>query len=181
MRNSAPFDVGAAAGCGQHDPGDFGTAKERVAMSSRRTVLLAGVVAAFACEVEETSSLEVAVRVEPPAEAPSFPAQVLLGFSSSGSGFVVFRVGFLCAPDASFFTTVILAEPGDAPGAVDAFLVPVERGSAFTCGPLATPQPVMLAEGSGTFSRTSARLEVVGGCGAGDVRAATLVVGGRRD
>ena len=149
-------------------------------MPSRRSVLLAAVVAAFACEVEETSTLEVAVRVEAPAAAPSFPAQVLLGFDSSGSGFVVFRVGFLCAPDAPFFTTVIL-EPGHAPRAVEAFLVPVERDSALACGPLATPQPVTLAPGAGTFARTSARLEVVGGCGAGAVRTATLVLGARAE
>lgn len=146
-------------------------------MSWRPRVLFAAVLAAFACEVEETSTLEIAVRVEPPARASSFPAQVLVGFDSSGSEFVVFRLGFLCAPDAPFFTTVTFTAPERGPDSVDAFLAPVVPGSAFTCGPLATPQRVPFPAGAGGSSRTTAAFVVVGGCGTGDARAATVVIG----
>ncbi len=146
----------------------------------RSRVLLTAVVAMFACEVDETSTLEVEVRVEPPMQvSTSFPAQILVGFDSSGSGYVVFRVGFLCAPDAPFFTTATFTAPGPRDGAtaVDAWLVPVAGGSPFACGPLATPQPVPWPGGPGGAPRTSARIEVLGGCGAGEVRSATLVIG----
>jgi hypothetical protein len=146
-------------------------------MSWRPRVLLAAVLAAFACEVEEASMLEVAVRIEPPVRASSFPAQVLIAFDSSGSGFAAFRVGFLCAPDAPFFTTVTFTAPERAPDSVDAFVLPVVPGSAFTCGPLATPQRVPFSSATGGASRTSASFVVVGGCGTGDARVATVVIG----
>ncbi len=144
----------------------------------RRRALLSAVAAVFACEIEETSTLEVAVRADPPMRpSSSFPAQVLVGFDSRGSGYLVFRVGFLCAPDAPFFTTVTFTLPGDGGAtAVDAWLLPVD-GSPFACGPLATPQPVPFRGGPAGAPRTSARVEVLGGCGSGDARAATLVFG----
>ena len=110
----------------------------------RTRVLLSAVLAMFACEVDDgASSLEVTVRAEPPMQvSTSFPAQLLVGFDSSGSGYLVFRVGFLCAPDAPFFTTATFSAPGAGATAVDAWLVPVQGGSPFACGPLATPQPV---------------------------------------
>jgi hypothetical protein len=145
----------------------------------RPRALLSAVLALFACEVEETSTLEIAVRLDPPMEAQtSLPAEVLVGFDSSGSGFVVFRVGFLCTPDAPFFTTATFSGPGrGGPSAVDAWIVPIDRGSPFTCGPLATPQPVASPGGRSGVPRTSARVQVLGGCGVGDVRSATVVIG----
>ncbi len=144
----------------------------------RRRVLLSAVAAVFACEVEETSTIEVVVRADPPMRSSSsFPAEVLVGFDSRGSGYLVFRVGFLCAPDAPFFTTVTFTMPGAAGGttAVDAWLVPIDGGSPLACGPLQAPQPVPFRGAPAGFPRTSARVEVLGGCGSGDVGSATLV------
>jgi hypothetical protein len=143
-------------------------------------VLLSAVLAVFACEVEETSTLEVVVRADPPMRASTaFPAQVLVGFDSRGSGYLVFRLGFLCAPEAPFSTAVTFSLPGAGGGttAVDAWLVPLEGGFPFACGPLATPQPVPFRGGPDGALRTRAGVEVLGGCGSGDVRSATLVLG----
>jgi len=149
-----------------------------VASRWRPRVLISAVLATFACEVEEPSTLEIVVRAEPPMQvSTSFPAEILVGFDSSGSGYLVFRIGFLCAPDAPFFTTATFSAPGAGATAVDAWLVPVQRGSPFACGPLATPQPVPSPGGPGAAPRTSGRVEVLGGCGTGDVRSATLVIG----
>lgn len=144
----------------------------------RRRVLLSAVAAVFACEVEETSTIEVVVRADAPMRSSSsFPAEVLVGFDSRGSGYLVFRVGFLCAPDAPFFTTVTFTMPGAAGGttAVEAWLVPIDGGSPLACGPLQAPQPVPFRGAPAGFPRTSARVEVLGGCGSGDVGSATLV------
>jgi hypothetical protein len=147
-----------------------------VAISARRShVLLGAVLAVFAVGAEETSTIEIAVSVEPPVEAAGLPAQVLVGFASAGGGFLVFRVGFVCTPDARFSSTVTF-QTSAAPTAVDAFLVPVERGAAFACGP-ATPQAVSPSAPLGP-AQASAGLHVAVGCGAGDVRTATLVIGG---
>jgi hypothetical protein len=143
-------------------------------------VLLSAVAAVFACEVEEASTIEVVVRADPPMRSSSsFPAEVLVGFDSRGSGYLVFSVGFLCAPDAPFFTTATFTLPGAAGGtaAVDAWLVPVDGGFPLACGPLPAPQPVPFRGGPAGAPRTSARVEVLGGCGSGDVRSATLVFG----
>jgi hypothetical protein len=147
----------------------------------RSRILLWAVLAPLACDVDESASLEVVVRVDARDDASASPAQVFIGFDSSGSGYVVFRVGFLCGPaSAPFVTTARFSEPmgGNGPSAVDAWLVPLDPGAPFTCGPAAAPQPVPQpaprAEG---FRRTSAQVEVLGGCGAGEVRSATLVVG----
>jgi hypothetical protein len=151
-----------------------------VASRWRRRALLSAVVAMFACEVEETSILEVVVRVDPPMRAStSFPAQVLVGFDSRGSGYLVFEVGFLCAPGAPFSTTVTFPAPGGSGGAtaVDAWLVPVEGGFPLACGPFPAPRPVPFRGGPAGAPRTSARVEVLGGCGSGEVFSATLVFG----
>lgn len=143
----------------------------------RRRVLLSAVAAVFACEVEETSTIEVVVRSDPPMRSSSaFPAEVLVGFDSRGA-YLVFRVGFLCAPDASFWTTATFTVPGAGGGAVavDAWLVPVGGGSPRPCGPLQAPQPVPFRGAPAGAPRTSARVEVLGGCGSGDVGSATLV------
>ncbi len=146
----------------------------------RPRVLLSAFLAVFACEVEEPSTLEVVVRAYPAMRpSTSFPAQILVGFDSRGSGYLVFRVGFLCVPDATFTTTVTFPAPDAAGGTsvVDAWLVPVEGDLPFACGPLPTPQPVPFRGGPARVPRTSARVEVVGGCGSGDVGSATLVFG----
>lgn len=146
----------------------------------RSRVLLWAVLAMFACDVDEASMLEIVVRAEPPMQvATPFPAQVLVGFDSSGSGYVVFRVGFLCAPSAPFVMTARFPQPtGGGATAVDAWLVPFDSGSPFTCGPLAAPQPVSWpADRPAGVQRTSAQVEVLASCGAGDVRSATLVIG----
>ncbi len=148
----------------------------------RPRLLLSAVVALFACEVDETgdsATLEVVVRAEPPIQgSTTFPAEILVGFDSSGSGFLVFRVGFLCSPDAPFFTTATFSAPGprDGGASVDAWVVPFDGGAPFACGPLATPQRVPSPRAGGV-PRTSARVEVLGGCGPGEVRSATLVIG----
>ncbi len=148
----------------------------------RTRVLLSAVLATFACEVDDgygSSTLEIAVRLEPPLQAAtSFPAQILVGFDSSGSGYVVFRIGFLCAPDTPFPMTATFPGSGDGPAAVDAWIVPFDGGAPFACGPLATPQPVPFRGPPGGAPRTSAQVEVLGGCGHGDVRSATLVIAG---
>jgi hypothetical protein len=55
---------------------------------------------------------------------------------------------------------------GDDPTA-DVLLVPVESGSTFTCGPLATPEPVPFTDASGEVVHTTAELQFVAGCGGG--------------
>jgi hypothetical protein len=149
--------------------------------SRRSRALLCALLATFACEVEEASTLEVVVRVESPSQgAASFPAQVLVGFDSGGSGYLVFRVGFLCGPSASpFVTTARFSDPvaGDGPVVVDAWLVPFD-GAAFACGPLASPQAVPSRPGTAAgVRRTSANVVILGGCGSGDARSANLVFG----
>jgi hypothetical protein len=147
----------------------------------RSRILLWAVVAPLACDVYEISTLEVAVRVEAPIQATAPPAQVLVGFDSRGSGYVVFRVGFLCGPpSAPFVTTARFSGPmgGDGPSAVDAWFVPVDPGVPFSCGPVAAPQSVpQLPARSAGLQRTSAQVEVLGGCGSGEVRSATVVIG----
>lgn len=152
-------------------------------MANRRRlsrILLWAVLAPLACDVEEGATLEVAVRVGPPVDARAFPAQVLIGFDSSGSGYVVFRVGFLCGPpSAPFATTARFSGPmgGDGTSVVDAWLVPLDPGAPFTCGPLPTPQPIPRpAPRSAGVQQTSAEVEVLGGCGSGEVRSATVVI-----
>jgi hypothetical protein len=153
-----------------------------VASRWRTRVLLSAVLATFACEVDDgygSSTLEIAVRLEPSLQAAtSFPAQLLVGFDSSGSGYVVFRIGFLCAPDARFPMTATFPGSGDGPTAVDAWIVPFDGRAPFACGPLAAPQPVPFRGRPGGAPSTSAQVEVLGGCGNGDVRSATLVIAG---
>lgn len=153
-----------------------------MANSRRRSrILLWAVLLPLACDVDELATLEVVVRVEAPVQATALPAQVLVGFDSSGSGYVVFRVGFLCGSQgAPFVTTARFSEPagGDGPSAVDAWLDPLDAGATFTCGPLAAPQPVPRpATRSAGLERTSAQVEILGGCGSGEVRSATAVIG----
>jgi hypothetical protein len=150
----------------------------------RFRILLWAVVAPLACDVDEVSTLEVVVRVEAPVQATAFPAQVLVGFDSGGSGYVVFRVGFLCGPpSAPFVTTARFSEPmrGDRTSTVDAWFAPVDPGAPFTCGPVSAPQPVQpvpaVPARSGGSRRTSAQVEILGGCGSGEVRSATVVIG----
>jgi hypothetical protein len=157
---------------------------QEAAMANRRRlshILLWAVLAPLACDVEETATLEVVVRVGPPVDASAFPAQVLIGFDSSGSGYVVFRVGFLCGPpSAPFFTTARFSGPmgGNATSVVDAWLVPLDPGAPVACGPLAAPQPVPRpAPRSAGVQQTSAEVEVLGGCGSGEARSATIVIG----
>jgi hypothetical protein len=153
-------------------------------VSNRRhsRILLWAVLAPLACDVDESATLEVVVRVDARHDARASPAQVLIGFDSSGSGYVVFRVGFLCGPPSTpFVTSSRFSEPmvgGNGPSAVDVWLVPLEPGAPFTCGPLAAPQPApQPAPRPAGVQRTSARVEVVGGCGQGEVRSATVVIG----
>jgi hypothetical protein len=154
-----------------------------VAVASRRSrsrALLWGVLAMFACDGGyEAGTVVLVVRVEPTVQvATAFPAQVLVGFDSSGSGFVVFRIGFLCAPpSAPFVVTAQFSEPtGNAPSAVDAWVIPVDSGTPPTCGPLPVPQPVTPPPPGSAGVRTSGQVVVLGGCGSGEVRSATLVV-----
>lgn len=149
----------------------------------RRSRPLWAVLAMLACDVDEPSTLEIVVRVEPTVQvANALPAELLVGFDSAGSGYVVFRVGFLCGPpSAPFVTTALFSGPTgtNAATAVDAWVVPVPSGARLTCGPVTTPQPVPAppARSSGVRS-TSAQVVVLGGCGRGDLRSATLVIGG---
>src|SRR5512133_1908508 len=130
----------------------------------------------FACDVGEGSTLEVAVRVEPAVQvAIASPAQVLVGFGSSGSGYVVFRVGFLCRPPAAPFVTTAHFSDSSGGATVDAWLVPLGAGTPVACGPLPLPEPVApvpprFAGGHGA----TAQLVVLGGCGAGEAHSATL-------
>ena len=144
----------------------------------RSRILLWAILAPLACDVDETATLEVVVRVGAPIDKTASPAQVLIGFDSRGSGYVVFRVGFLCGPPSSpFVTTARFSEPmggGNGPSAVDAWLVPLDPGAPFTCGPFAAPQPAPRPAG---FQRTSAQVEILGGCGNGEARSATVVIG----
>lgn len=147
----------------------------------RSRILLLAVLAPLACDVDERATLEVVVRVEAPAQSAAFPAQLLVGFDSSGSGYVVFRVGFVCGPtSAPFVTTSRFSEPmgGDGPSAVDAWLVPLDPGARSTCGPLPAPERVPLPPPRTVgLQRTSAQVELLGGCGSGEVRSALVVIG----
>jgi hypothetical protein len=142
--------------------------------------LLWAVVAAFACDAGEDSTLEVVVRVDPVVQsATTSPSQVLVGFDSGSGGFVAFRVGFLCGPPAPpFVTTARFADASTASGAtVHAWLAPLGAGMPVSCGPVPFPAPVAsvpppFAPGSGA----TAGIIVVGGCGAGAARSATLVI-----
>lgn len=143
--------------------------------------LLWVVLASFACGGDETGKLLVVVRVEPTVQvATAFPAEILVGFDSSGSGFVVFRVGFLCAPPSApaVFTATFSRLDGDASSAVDGWVIPVAPGAAPTCGPLPEPRPVAPPPAGAPGVRTSAQTGLLVGCGAGDTRSATLVVRG---
>jgi hypothetical protein len=148
-------------------------------MTSRRPRLLLGALFAAVAAAGETPTLEVAVTVQPPVAVTSFPAQILLRFDSADGGFVVFRVGFLCTPDASFSTTVTLQpRPGAEPGSVEAFVVPVENGSGVVCGPLAAPVEVSPSgEPLGTAQATAGFHLAVGCGGSRDVRTATVFIG----
>jgi hypothetical protein len=151
--------------------------EERVTAPWRACVLLSTILAAFAGEVEQSSTLEVAVRVDPPVEAASFPAQVLVVLDSGGSGFIAFRIGFLCAPEATFSTTVTFDAPSrHEPESVGALIVPAAPGQAVRCGPLAVAEPVPFPPDTPAPPLTTARLQVVGGCGTGDVSAVALVL-----
>ena len=154
-------------------------------MANRRRrsgILLWAVLAPLACDVDETSTLEVVVRADAPRDPNAFPAQVFIGFDSSGSGYFVFSVGFLCGPpSAPFVTTARFSEPmmaGNGTAVVDAWLVPLDPGAPFTCGPLETPQPIPRpAPRSAGVQQTSAQVEVLGGCGSGEARSSTIVIG----
>ena len=134
----------------------------------------------FACGGEETSTLAVTVRVEPTTRvSTAFPAQVLVGFDSSGSGFVVFRVAFVCDPLAApFVTTAQFSTPtGNDPAIVDAWIVPLGSAAPPACGPLPAPEPVPLpGPSSAGVQGTSAHVVILAGCGAGELRSATLVI-----
>ena len=149
-----------------------------MARRGRRRALLWAFLAAFACGAREESTLEVVVRVDSAVQAATTsPSQVLVGFESSGSGYVVFRVGFLCGPPAApFVTTAQFSDPGGG-ATVDAWLVSIGAGPPVTCGPLPLPEPVApvpprFAGGHGA----TAQLIVLGGCGGGEARSATLVI-----
>ena len=120
------------------------------------------------------------MRVETRSQvATASPAEVLVGFDD-GSGYVVFRVGVLCGPAANPFVTTSRFPAqfsGDA-ATVDAWLVPLHGEAPFTCGPLPSPQPASPppARFEGVQG-TSAQVGVLAGCGVGEVRAATLVIG----
>jgi hypothetical protein len=153
-----------------------------VATRSRRSwcALLWGVLVTFACGYE--GSTVVLVRVEPTVEpATSFPAQVLVAFSSSGSGSVVFRVGFLCAPPSvPFVVTAQFSDPTvDAASVVDAWLVPVDSGTPGFCGALPVPQPVPSPPPRPLGARASGNLDLIVSCGPGGARTAVLVLGGQ--
>jgi hypothetical protein len=143
----------------------------------RARALLSAVLAALVCDAGEDSTLEVVVRVDPRVQASTTtPAQVLVGFDSSG-GFVVFRVGFLCAPPAAPFVATARFSEGGSGSTVDAWLVPVGAGVAVPCGPSPAPVPVAtvppaLAAGQGA----TAGIVVVGGCGAGETRSSTVFI-----
>jgi hypothetical protein len=145
--------------------------------SRRARALLSAVLATFVCNAGEESTLEVDVRVDPTVQASTTtPAQVLVGFESSG-GFVVFRVGFLCAPPAAPFVATIRFPDGGSGSTVDAWLVPVGAGAAVPCGPSPAPVPVApappaLVAGQGA----TAGIVVVGGCGAGETRSSTVFI-----
>ena len=142
--------------------------------------LLWAVVAAFACDAGEDSTLEVVVRVDPVVQsATTSPSQVLVGFDSSGSGYVVFRVGYLCGPPAApFVTTARFTEGSTVSGAtVDAWLVPLGSARPVSCGPL--PLPELVAPVPPPFPpghRATAAIIVVVGCGAGEARSAALFI-----
>ncbi len=141
----------------------------------RPLVLLSTALAVFACELEEAWTLAVEVRADPRA-ARSSAAEVLVGFDSRGQGYLVFRVGFAC-PGAPFSTTAtfpVSGPPGET-RTVDAWIVPVDGGSPFSCGPLATPQRVPSRGPAG--AQASARVQILGGCGSGEVGSAVLVFG----
>lgn len=146
-----------------------------------RRALLGAVLAMLACGgYDGDSTFVVVVRVEPTVEeATAFPAQVLVGFDSTGSGFVVFRLGFLCAPPAEpFVVTASFAETGaERPSEIEAWVVPLDSGAPPACGALQVPEPV-----GSSLPRTgaSARGEVAvfAGCGSGDAESLTLVVDG---
>lgn len=140
----------------------------------RSRALLYAVLAAFACGLEEETTLEIVVRVEQRGFETGFPAQVLVGFDD-GSGYVVFRVGVLCGPDPFVATSRFSAGASGGASTVDAWLAPLHAGAAFPCGPLPSPQPAPAPPAR--FARTSAQVDVLAGCGAGDVRTATLVLG----
>jgi hypothetical protein len=144
--------------------------------------LLWALVAVLACDgYDEDATLVVAIRVEPAVQVTTeFPAQVLVGFDSSGSGFVVFRVGFLCGPPSApvVITTRFPESAAGGPSAIDAWVVPVDRGMVPTCGALPAPPPVASSPPRAVGARTRGNVVVLAGCGSGDVRSATLVIGG---
>jgi hypothetical protein len=146
----------------------------------RSRELVWAVVAMLACGGEETSTLAISVRVEPTVEvATAFPAEILVGFDSSGSGFVVFRLGFLCAPPSvPFVVTTRLAEPvTGGPSVVDAWLVPVGSATPRTCGALPAPELVAPPAPRPSGVRTSGQATILLGCTAGEVRSANLTLG----
>ncbi|WP_242394434.1 hypothetical protein [Anaeromyxobacter oryzisoli] len=148
----------------------------------RSRVLLGFVLASLACGGDDDGKLLVVVRVEPTVQvATTFPAQVLVGFDSSGSGFVVFQVGFLCAPSSAplVFTSTFSGLDGDASSrTVDGWVIPVRSGAAPTCGPLPEPRPVPPPPADAPGVRTSGQAGLLIGCSAGETRSATLVIRG---
>lgn len=146
--------------------------------------LLWSLAAMFACDGydgEEESTLVLVVRLEPTVQAATaFPAEVLVGFDSSGSGFVVFRVGFVCAPPSVplELTARFSERTSDARTAVHAWVVPVHSGAPATCGALPVPVAVASPPAGTAGVRTSADAVVLAGCGSGEWRSATLVLRG---
>lgn len=147
----------------------------------RSRALLWVVLASFACCGDDTGKLLVVVRVEPTVQVTTaFPAEILVGFDSSGSGFVVFQIGFLCAPPSApaVFTATFSRLEGNASSAVDGWVIPVAPGAALTCGPLPEPRPVAPPPAAAPGAWTRAQTGLLIGCAAGDTRSVTLVVGG---
>jgi hypothetical protein len=139
--------------------------------------------ATFACQpydASEDATLVVVVRVEPAVQtATAFPAQVLVGFDSSGEGFVLFRVGFVCDPPSEpFVLTARFQGAAGGVSSVDAWLVPVGSGPPGACGALTVPEHVAASPPRGAGARTSADVAVLASCGEGEVRSGTLVFGG---
>jgi hypothetical protein len=153
-------------------------------MSNRRVgsrALLWVLLATFACDGNDAATLQLVVRVEPTVQvATGFPAEVLVRFDSSGSGFVVFRVAFLCAPPAAPFIVPARFSQldGSASSAAHAWVIPVDSRTPSTCGPLPEPEAAPPPAASAAGVRTSGQLGVLAGCGSGEVRSATLVVRG---
>lgn len=143
---------------------------------------LAATVACAGYDGGEDGTLVLVVRVEPTVQrATTFPAQVLVGFDSSGSGFAVFRVGFVCAPPGTplVLTAQFPVAAAGGPSAANAWLVPVGSGVVGAeCGALPAPQLVASSPPGSAGARASGEVAVLAGCGSGEVRSGTLVLSG---